>query len=74
MYYENKIKAAEKKVVCGKCGDKYHPTYGGLSVRKSCRYHNIDKHGFCKDCNILEPHRNCYHIRKKEKKFFCIIT
>ena len=36
--------------------------------RYSCRIHNLDEHGNCKDCNNL--YHNCRHIWIK--KIFCI--
>jgi len=76
MYDRDKVFVSKEKVYCYKCSDTYHPTHGGLSVRKSCRYHHFDKDNICVNCKMKNPsHGNCYH-RCEEKKFFfdCIIS
>jgi len=56
------------KVKCGKCHDRFIPTYGSKSERTSCRFHRyvlIDNKMYCIDCNRTKEQirsRNCYHV------------
>ena len=67
MSSKGKIYKSDELVSCYKCNDKYHPTYGGKSIRNSCRLHHFDTNRFCIDCGIEfgKSNANCYHLPKK---------
>ena len=49
---------------CKKCDDTFRNKCGGYSERTSCRFHDLDKEGECKNCHIKNPIGNCYHVKK----------
>ena len=51
-----------EKVKCLKCCDRYIPSHGGFSQRKSCRCHDF-KNGVCRDCRETKETCGitCYH-------------
>lgn len=55
------------RCVCGKCGDSYKPGAGSYSLRTSCRFHDFDENGECKQCHQYKNHirSNCYHYKGK---------
>jgi len=47
---------------CQKCSDRYTVSFGGWSVRNSCRQHTyVEGKDRCVDCFNDKPGANCYH-------------
>jgi len=64
---DERINYVNNKVICYKCGDKFYTDSGGTySHRKSCRYHDFNDKGVCKNCHLSETEsvKCCYHIKK----------
>ena len=57
-YYKRK-----KTFRCSKCNDIYTTTHGRYSERRSCRFHQFNKDGFCIGCRQYkkDTSANCYH-------------
>ena len=62
------------KITCYKCNDKFYSDRGGIySQRKSCRFHDFNEKGVCKNCHLSKMLCNsgCFHI-KKRKWYACL--
>lgn len=68
-YIDNKNGINHKIIYkkCYKCNDTFKIHTGGFSERRSCRYHNFDNNGVCKDCHNHKDNLTsftCYHVKK----------
>ncbi len=62
------------KITCYKCGDKYYSDRGGIySQRRSCRFHDFNEKGVCKNCHLSNMlcSSGCFHV-KKVKWYACL--
>ena len=52
---------------CYKCNDTFKLTYGGRSIRTSCRIHTYNNNNnICITCNKSKSNSNgCYHLKYK---------
>ena len=63
------------KITCYKCHDKYYSDRGGIySQRKSCRFHDFNEKGVCKNCHSSKMlySSGCFHVKKV--KWYSFLT
>jgi len=56
------------KITCYKCNDNFYSDNVGIySQRKSCRFHDFNKKGICKNCHSSEMlcDYGCFHVKKR---------
>lgn len=56
------------KITCYKCNDNFYSDKIGIySQRKSCRFHDFNEKGICKNCHSSEMlcASGCFHVKKR---------
>lgn len=63
------------KITCYKCNDKFYSDSGGIySQRRSCRFHDLNEKGVCKNCHLSNMlcSSGCFHVKKV--KWYTFLT